>query len=89
MLYVVTRRTSVNDHFVADSSYGFRTCQSANCVQNGFCVCFRIAENGYFDKLMQIERKGYVENLIVSDSVFADLEDWIYLLCHTAKARAL
>ena len=89
MFDILTRGTSVNHHFVADCRYGFCARKSANGVQDGFCVRFRVAKNGYFDKLVQIEGSGDIQNLVVAYAVFADLEDWIYLLRHTAKARAL
>ncbi len=89
MFDIVARGTSVNHHFVADC--GNRLCarKSANSVQDGFGVEFRIAKNGNFDKLVQVEGGGDIQNLVVANAVFADLEDWIYLLRHAAKARAL
>lgn len=89
MFDIVARGASINHHFVADCGDRFSTRKSANGVQNGFCIEFRIAKNGDFDKFVQIESGGDIQNLIIADAVFADLEDGIYLLRHAAKARAL
>ncbi len=89
MLDIVARGTSINHHFVADCGDRFCARKSANSVQHGFGVEFRIAKNGNFDKFVQVEGGGNIKDLIIANAVFADLEDWIYLLRHTAKARAL
>lgn len=89
MFHVVARRASIYNNFVADCRDGFCTCECANSVQNGFCVRFCVAKHGYFDKFVQIESGGDVDNLIITDAVFADLEYGGYVLRHTAKMRAL
>lgn len=62
---------------------------SAQIAFKRFCVRFCVAKHGYFDKFVQIESGGDVDNLIVTDAVFADLEYGGYVLRHTAKMRAL
>ena len=89
MLDVVAGGASVDHDLVADCRDRLCARKSADCIQYGFGIRFGVAKDGYFDEFVQIKRKGDVENLIVADAVFADLEDRVYVLRHTAKARAL
>ncbi len=89
MFHVVAGAALVYHDFVADCRYGFCAGLLAYLVQNVFGVCLCVAKDGYFDKFVKFERKTNVFDLVVAHAVFADLEDWIYRLRHTAKFCAL
>lgn len=89
MVHIVAGAASENDDFVAYCRDGFCAGECANCVKNGFGIGICVAQHGDFDKLVQIKRKGDVNDLLRPDSIFAYLEDWVYRLSHTAQFGAL
>lgn len=89
MFDVVAGAALVDDDFVADCRDRLCAGLLADFIQDVFGVGFGIAQDGDFDELVQFERKADVLDLIVANAVFADLEDRVYGLRHTAKFCAL
>lgn len=81
MFHIVSCATLVDDDFVADCGYRFRTCLLAYFIEHVFGVGFGIAEHGNFDEFVKFKRKANVFDLVVTDTVFAYLKYRVYFLC--------
>ena len=74
MLDVAAAAAAVNDKFAAYSGHGLRLGSVAEQCHAFLCVEVAIAQNGYFNQFVQLERSVYVFDKIIVYAVFTDME---------------